>query len=74
MEDFDRFADLGNMLTRTETSSEVIAGHGDPIDDFVPVQRWHLFFLVVACSALSRDEIIILGPVRLAPLSFFPHF
>ena len=56
---------------RTETSSETTAGHGDPIDGFDP---WHLFFLVIAGSALFRDGIRILGTVRLAPLALFPHF
>ena len=73
--------------SRTETSSEVIAGHGGPIDSFVPGQLWasadaglaiagslHFFFLVVAGSALTRDGIIILGTVHLALLALFPHF
>ena len=29
------------MMTRTETSSDIIAGHGDPIIDFVPGLRCH---------------------------------
>ena len=28
------------MCTRTETSSETIAGHGDSIDGFAPGQQW----------------------------------
>ena len=74
-------------ITRTETSSETIAGHGDPIDGFLPGQPWasagprlaiagpwHLFNLVVAGSALARDGIEILGTVRLALLGLLLHF
>ena len=50
--------------------SETIAGHGDPIDGFSP-GPWHLFFLVIAGSALARDGIEILGTVHLALFIFF---
>ena len=64
--------------SRTEMSSETIAGHGDPIDGFAPGQPCagtrHLSFLVTAGSAAARDGIEILRTVRLALLGLFLHF
>ena len=75
------------FASRTETSSDIIAGHDDPINSFVPGQPWasadpgmaiagpwHFFFLVLAGWALARDGIIILATVRLAPLALFTQF
>ena len=68
-----------------ETSSGTIASHSNPIDGFAPGQPcpsaspglaitgpWHFFFLIVAGSALVRDEIIKLGTVQLAHLALLP--